>query len=207
MWKRQTARMRKALWQKACELHEHWPRSDSGMSCWTEPRAPHIDPAACPGCSMIPREVALIEIAVLDRCVALAIPPTVVATDLDARKRVARDLLVDLSQGVQRKPWMVGGIGRVTTHSRWYSCDRDAVLQPEELWANYGRYVAGADSATHLPISSMQRLLGDCMAVQPVAALVHAMICEYGGRIPGLWSPSAEQSRASSDAASLQHPS
>ena len=156
---------------------------------------------------MIPREVALIEMAVLDLCVQLGIPPTAVATDPDARKRVARDLLVDLSQGVQRKPWMVGAIGRVTTHSRWYSCDRDAVLQPEEIWANYGRYVAGADSAIHLSISSMQRLLGNCMAVQPVAAIVHAMICEYASRIPGLWSPPAEQSRASSDAASLQHPS
>jgi len=102
---------------------------------------------------------------------------------------------------------MGGTGGRVTTHSRWYSCDRDAVLQPEELWANYGRYMAGADSATHLPITTMQRLLGNCMAVQPVAALVHAMICEYAAGIPGLWSPSAEQSRASLDAASLQHPS
>ena len=115
---------------------------------------------------MIPREVALIEIGVLDRCVALAIPPTAVATHLGARERVANELLVELSQGVRRKPWMVGAIGRLTTHSRWYSCDRDAVLQPEELWANYGRYVAGADSATHLSISSMQRLLGHCMAAQ-----------------------------------------
>ena len=69
---------------------------------------------------MIPRGVALIEMAVLDRCVALAIPPTVVATDPDARKRGARYMLVDLSQAVQRKPWMVEAIGRVTTHSRWW---------------------------------------------------------------------------------------
>ena len=32
---------------------------------------------------------------------------------------------------------------------------------------------------------------------QPVAAIVHAMICEYASKIPGLWSPPAEQSRAS----------
>ena len=102
----------------------------------------------------------------------------------------------------------MGVIGRVTTNSRWCSCDRDAVLQPEELLGNCGRDVADADSATHLPITTMQRLIGNFMAVQPVAALVHAMICEYAGRIPGLWSPpSVEQSRASSDAASLQHPS
>ena len=136
---------------------------------------------------MISREVALIDMAVLHRCVALVIPPTVVATDLGARKRADRDLLVDLSQGVHRKPWMVGAIGRVTTHSRWYSCDRDAVLQPEEHWANYGRYVAGADSATHLSISSMQRRLGKCMAAQPVVAIVHAMLFEYASKIPGLW--------------------
>ena len=113
---------------------------------------------------MIPREVALMEMAVLDRGVALGIPPTAVATDPDSRKRVAKDLLVNLSQGVQRRPWMVGTIGRLTTNSRWYSLDRVAVLQPEEFWANDGRYVAGVESATDLPLTSMQRLLGNCMA-------------------------------------------
>ena len=137
---------------------------------------------------MIPREVALMVMAVLARCVALGLPPTAVATDPDSRKRVAKDLLVNLSQGVDRKPWSVGVIGRLTTNSRWYSFDQDALLQPEELWANYGRYVAGEDSATQTPLPPMQRLLGNCMAVQPVAAILHAMICEYSGRIPGLWS-------------------
>ena len=134
---------------------------------------------------MIPREVALMETAVLDRCFALGIPPTVAATDPDSRKRVAKDLLVNLSQGVKRKPWTVGTIGRITTNSRWYSFDRDAVLQPEELWANYGRYVHWA---TNLPLPTMQRLLGNCMAVQPMAAIVDAMICAYSGRIPGFLS-------------------
>ena len=88
---------------------------------------------------------------------------------------------------------MVGTIGRITTNSRWYSFDRDAVLQPEELWANCGRYVACADSATQLPLSSTQRLLGNCMAVQPVAAIVHAMICAYSGRSLGMWSPANDK--------------
>ena len=68
--------------------------------------------------------------------------------------------------------------------------DRDAVLQPEELWANYGRDVHWA---TNLPLPTMQRLLGNCMAVQPVAAIVHAMICAYSGRIPSLWSPANDK--------------
>ena len=137
---------------------------------------------------MIPREVALMEAAVLDRGAALGFPPTAVATDPVSRNLVAKDLLLDLSQNVRRKPWTVGTITRLTTHSRWYSFDRDRRLQPEELWANYGRYVANADSATHLPAPTLHRLLGNCMAVQPVAAIVHAMVCAYSGGIPGLWS-------------------
>ena len=189
--------MRKAFWQTACALHQHWPRSDSGISCWTapEPRSPHITPAVCQGCSMRPREVSLMELAFLDRCVQLGISPTAAATDQDSRRRVSKDLLVDLSQGASRKPWSVGRIARLTSKSRWYSFCQDRMLQPEELWANYGRYVAAANSATHLPCSSVQRLCGNCMAVQPVAAILHAMVCEYSGRIPGLWAA------ASSDAA------
>ena len=140
-WKRCTDRMRKALWQKACALHQHWPRSDSGIFYWTkpEPRSPHVTPAVCQGCSMLPREVGLMEMAILERCVELGISPTAVATDPDSRRRVSKDLLLDLSQGVSRRPWKVGRIGRLTTNSRWYSFCQDRVLQPEELWANYGR--------------------------------------------------------------------
>ena len=140
---------------------------------------------------MLPREVGLMEMAILERCVELGISPTAAATDPDSRRRVSKDLLVDLSQGVSRRPWKVGRIGRLTTNSRWYSFCQDRVLQPEELWANYGRYVAGADGATHLNFPSVQRLCGNCMAVQPVAAIVHAMVCEYSGRIPGLWAAAA----------------
>ena len=63
----------------------------------------------------------------------------------------------------------------------------DAVLQPEEIFALYGRHVKLTDLTNSMAFVDMERLAGNCMAVQPVATVLHALLAELSANIPGLW--------------------
>ena len=70
-----------------------------------------------------------------------------------------------------------------TTSSELYKFDEDQVVEPEEVLAIYGRQLPrGAHGISR---QDLQDLVGNCMAVQPVAAILAAIIIK--GEIPGLW--------------------
>ncbi len=71
-----------------------------------------------------------------------------------------------------------------TTSSLLYSYEHDCQIKPEEALALYGRPVLHEHQATQ---DDMRDLVGNCMAVQPVAAVIHAALLAFGRFVPGLW--------------------
>ena len=100
------------------------------------------------------------------------------------RQVVANGLFVDTSQGLDRWPWRRGQVPTVATSSRIYSYELDKRLTIGELWAGYGRCVVPSHGLSHTMTAD---LLGNCMAAQPVATVLHALIGALGRSIPGLW--------------------
>ena len=135
-------------------------------------------------CSRVtPRQREMIELGFLWRCVGLGV--SLEASSAAAvRARVAQGLFVDLSQNPTRAPWRCGEVAAITTSSQIYSYELDTVLLPEELWAAYGRFVRRAEACSATQIRS---LLGNCMAVQPVATVMHALVAGVCPRLTGAW--------------------
>ena len=79
-----------------------------------------------------------------------------------------------------------------TTSAELYRFDADAVIEPEEVLAAYGRPL----ERTHgLSREDMHDLVGNSMAAQPLASVLMAIAFEAG--LPGLWEKSAATTRAS----------
>jgi hypothetical protein len=148
---------------------------------WTEP-AGALQPQLR-GVKRLPRVMALLDIAFLQQCLFFNVPPKVAATDHSIRRKIAEQLWVDLSQGIDREPWKRGPMPTCTTSSELYKFDEDQVVEPEEVLAIYGRQLPrGANGISR---QDLQDLVGNSMAVQPLAAVLAAIVIK--GEIPGLW--------------------
>ena len=100
------------------------------------------------------------------------------------RRDVAKGLFVDVSQGLSRYPWRSGRVPTAVSQSKIYSYELDKRLTIGELWAGYGRCVLPCDGVSHTLAAD---LLGNCMAAQPIATVLHALIAALGSSIPDLW--------------------
>ena len=110
--------------------------------------------------------------------------PIPASSDAASRARVAKDLYLDLSQSAARTPWRIGSVGTITTTSRVYSYEFDMMLRTEDLLHAYGRDVARISKEQQ---GQARVVLGNCMAVQPVAAVLHSLIIGVGRLLPGVW--------------------
>ena len=79
----------------------------------------------------------------------------------------------------------------LTTASRIFSFEDDAVVLDEELYGSYGRHV-DVDAAKGRGVTrvDLKHFLGKTMAVQPISTILHCMVAAVGRGIPGLWSMS-----------------
>ena len=136
------------------------------------------------GCGVVtPAQHELLELGFLSRCAQLGMPIPA-SSDAASRALVAKDLYIDLSQSPERRPWRVGSVGTITTSSRVYSYEFDMMLRTEDLLRAYGRDVAHISKEQQ---SQARVVLGNCMAVQPLAAVLHSCIIGVGGFLPGVW--------------------
>ena len=143
------------------------------------------------GCGVVtPAQRELLDLGFLSRCAQLRMPIPA-SSDAVSRARVAKDLYIDLSQSASRRPWRVGSVGTITTSTRAYSYEFDMMLHTEHLWRAYGRDVTRVSDQQHSghikAISDQRLMLGNCMAAQPVAAVLHSLIIGVGRLLPGVW--------------------
>jgi len=104
------------------------------------------------------------------------------ATDPDLRRQAADQLWVDVSQSAARCPWRVGAnLPVVTRTSTWYSYAADTVVGPEQALAAYGRQFSPDVWASLHAAKQAREMVGNVMAAQPLAAILHAII--YSGCI------------------------
>ena len=136
------------------------------------------------GCGVVtPAQRELLELGFLSRCAELRVPIPA-SSDAASRALVAKDLYIDLSQSAGRRPWRVGSVGTITTSSRVYSYEFDMMLRTEDLMHAYGRDVSRISKEQQ---AQARVVLGNCMAVQPVAVVLHSLIIGVGRLLPGVW--------------------
>ena len=104
----------------------------------------------------------------------------------DDLESVRKALIVDYSQDVGRKPWSMT-IGTFTTSSCIYSYGKDAKIREQEKF-----FMCGFDQSTDfgdIAESALRDLVGDCMALPCVGAVVAS--AAVGAELPRLWSESS----------------
>ncbi len=182
------------------QLHE-WGGNETCVypRPWTEPLVASLRPRLH-GCSFEAsshaartQSVELLDLAFLHRCLDLGASVRDACHDQATRAEVAKGLWVDLSQSIQRKPWRFGPMPTYTTSSLLYSYEHDCQLEPEEALAVYGRPVLHEHQAS---LDDMRDLVGNCVAAQPLAALIHCALLTLGRSVPGLWESPLPSSHA-----------
>ena len=142
----------------------------------------------CSGIFCLRERDNMLDLAFLARCVELGVPVHSACHDVEVRNAVKAKLWVDLSQSISREPWKCGDMPVYHTNYRMYSYEHDCKLEPEEVLAVYGRDVRHPHHASE---GEMRDLVGNCMAAQPLAAVLHAALFTISKHIPGLWQDAA----------------
>ena len=166
------------------KLQTHWVAADWHPHPWTRPL---VGPPPLLFGVRHARTQDLVDIAAIARCRKIGCSPLALAQDPTLRSRVAEDFYVDISQSHKRKPWREHRAPTATTAMQLYSFSEDHVLLEEELFAAYGRHVeVDAMIAAGFSRADVRNLVGDCMAVQPVATILHCMVVSCATSLPGL---------------------
>lgn len=119
------------------------------------------------------RQRDVIDVCYLTICHKLGLNPVL----LDTKAAVRRlELYCDVSQNVNRSPWSRGYVRCATTSSRNYSFEKDRLLVPEEMLMAYGWPRKIAEARTQVPTTVMDDLVGETMALQPLATVMLAMV-------------------------------
>ena len=176
-------------WEKQAEaLREQWARARKphwDSRPWTSPASSEV---SAPQFRGLPRPVAARSLVLMD----LAFLATAYKMGLDPqdganRSTIVADLLVDLSQNPQRKPWGQK-LRRATRGWRPYVFSLDRRLWPEEGFALYGWHPVNLSSLSGV---DSWDLLGDSTALQTLAVATQALLMAAGPRVPGLWAGSS----------------
>ena len=122
----------------------------------------------------------LLDVAFLHRCAQIGRSPLQVASNVAARSEAVESFYVDVSQSHTRRPWTCGLVRTTTTATRLYSFTEDRVLSEEELWGALGRHVDVKQvEAAGVTRSDLRQMLGNCMAVQPLATTLYSLIAAF----------------------------
>ena len=119
------------------------------------------------------RQRDVVDVCYLSICHQLGLNPV----KLDTKATVRRlELYCDVSQNVNRSPWSRGHVRCATTSSRNYSFEMDRLMVPEEMLMAYGWPRPIAEAHTSVPDTAMDDLVGETMALQPLATVMLATI-------------------------------
>jgi len=157
---------------------------------WSQPSHDAGMAPAFLGFSPTAREMELADLAFLQRCLDKGVSPATAASVLTEREKLCQGLFVDMHENPHRRPWSVGQLRTCTTATRVYSFQEDAIVEPEEMHLLLGRLPIGAekpDVPPPLSRSNMRTLVGGCMAVPPISAILHALIIAAGPHLPRMW--------------------
>lgn len=119
------------------------------------------------------RQRDVVDVCYLATCHRLSLNPALLETKAKVR---LLEMYCDVSQNVNRSPWSLGHIRCATTSSRSYSFEMDRLLTPEEVMMAYGWPRKVAEARTQVPAAAMDDLVGETMALQPLAVVMLATI-------------------------------
>lgn len=106
------------------------------------------------------------------------------ATSTREAEAMAEDLLCDVSQNVDRKPWACK-FGTFTTSCEYYSYGLDRMIFEEEKFALLGFDVRKLN-LHGISAGSLRDVAGEAMAVPCVAMVIYSILLNV--EFPGLWS-------------------
>lgn len=173
------------------EFRTYWEAADWHSQPWTRPL---VGPPPLIIGVTTARARDLVDFAAIAQCRKIGCTPRALAQSPALRSRVADDLYVDISQSHKRRPWKKGRAPTATTAIKLFSFSEDRVLLEEELFAAYGRHVeVDAMRAAGISRADARNLVGDCMAVQPVATILHCMVVSCAKSLPGMLDASLAQ--------------
>lgn len=120
------------------------------------------------------REVELLDIAWIAHCNSHSEDPNITGA---RRQQLARDLVVDVSQAVERRPWRVG-MKTFTTSAMMYAYRLDRVLTPQEAGVMLGH---APQVFRGLCEGEVRSLVGEAMALPCCGAGVAALFigCDF----------------------------
>lgn len=133
------------------------------------------DTASFAGMSVKPRTKDLIDIA----CFAC----TKGVVDESERKRIKQRLMVDISQGISRRPWSMNTC-TFTTSAELYSFDLDRLITEKEKFIMLG-FPRSTTCFDGVSVSALRDLCGDAMAIPSVTMVMYSALLVL--QIPGLW--------------------
>ena len=167
-----------------------------GLKPWTDVRG-RIQQPRMRGFGPTEAKQELLDLAFLFGCDRKGVDPREAMRRQQTRENVAANLYCDVSQGICRKPWMLDVLHCSTTASQWYSFERDGLLDPRELFRLHG--FDTPPEAACAP-AELQVLIGNCMAVPSVGAVLHGLLCACGWALPNCF----ERTHSDAAAASSQ---
>ena len=129
--------------------------------------------ASMGGCVGSSRQRDVVDVCYVNMCHKLGLNPALPDTKATIR---SLELYCDVSQNVNRSPWSFKKIRCATTSSRNYSFALDRLLVPEEVLMAYGWPRAVAEAHTQVPVTVMDDLVGETMALQTLAMVMLAVI-------------------------------
>jgi hypothetical protein len=97
-------------------------------------------------------------------------------------RRVSQGLMCDVSQAIDRRPWAYH-LRTITTSSAIYNFTRDRTLLPQEILRVYG----WSPDATNNTYEEVADLVGETMALPPLATILGSLLVAVGKGLPGLW--------------------
>ena len=108
----------------------------------------------------------MMDLAILERCLATGVSPIHVSTDTAARKQIAVAYFADLNQSIGRKPWTVGKVQAFTGGTTLYSFALDRVLGAAEMLWIYGRSLPEDITCSE---GELRDLVGNCQTAQTMS--------------------------------------
>ena len=125
------------------------------------------------------------QIAIIDLCFVVACTEARVNTESLESLDVVRDLIIDVSQGVERGSWGKT-LPTITTSNRSYMYGNDRLISPVELLQVYG-WPCPTDHIPGLSSCSLLDVVAECMPLQALAVPLLALVLAMGTRLPGLY--------------------
>ena len=171
-------------WSRSAQGHRQQLLSKGvrgwGLKPWTC-MSGHVQAPMLRGFGQTDAKKEILDLAFLYGCQKKGVSAEDALCRQQPRRRVAEDLFCDISQGICRQPWTFDRLQCCKTSSLWYSFERDAVIDHREIFRLHGFDTPPEDACTH---RELQVLIGNCMAVPSISAVLHGLLCACAPRLP-----------------------